>query len=126
MLKSKSIHETIEDNDSYRILIDNECSANKFEKSEINLWMKDITPSKELSSLFKNNLKWDEFEKKYLKELEDKKKIINELKIITQFNKKVTLLYVTGNKNHNIAVILLKLLKKPSKQVRSGIFRIHG
>jgi len=125
MLKIKSIHETTEDNDGYRILVDNELST-KFEKPEINLWMKDIAPSRELSSLFKNNIKWDEFEKKYLKELEDKKKIINELKIIIKFNKTVTLLYITGDQNHNNAVILLKLLKKPSKQVRSGIFRIHG
>lgn len=89
MLKIKSIHETTEDNDGYRILVDNELST-KFEKPEINLWMKDIAPSRELSSLFKNNIKWDEFEKKYLKELEDKKKIINELKIIIKFNKTVT------------------------------------
>jgi len=126
MLKIKSIHETIEDNDGYRILIDNKLSTNKFEKLEINLWMKDIAPSRELNSLFENNLKWDEFEKKYLKELKDKKRIINELKIIAKFNKKVTLLYVNGDQNHNSAVILLKLLKKPSKQIRSGIFRIHG
>ena len=94
---------------------------------EINLWLKDIAPSRELDSWFKNNpTKWDEFQNKYLNELKDKKKLIKELKIITKFNKTVTLVHSTEDKKHNSAVVLLKLLNEPPKQIITGISRTHG
>ena len=128
MLKIKIIYETAENNDGFRILIDREWPKRiSKEKTGINLWMKDIAPSMQLSSWFKNNPnRWNEFEKKYLNELKDKKKVINELKIITKFNKTVTLLYSNEDKKHNSAVVLLKLLKEPPKQIRTGVSKTHG
>ena len=56
MLKIKTIYETAENDDGFRILIDREW-PNRIskEKIEINLWLKDMAPSKELDSWFKNN-----------------------------------------------------------------------
>jgi uncharacterized protein YeaO (DUF488 family) len=128
MLKIKTIYETAENHDGFRILIDKEW-PNRIsnEKIEINLWIKDIAPSKELNSWFKNNpSKWNEFQKKYLKELQNKKKLIKELKILTKFNKTVTLVHSNEDKKHNSALVLLKLLKEPPKQIRTGISRTHG
>jgi uncharacterized protein YeaO (DUF488 family) len=128
MLKTKTIYETAENNDGFRILIDRDW-PNKIskEKVEINLWLKDIAPSMELENWFKNNpTKWDEFEKRYLQELKDNKKLIKELKIITKFNKKVTLVHSSGDKKHNSAIVILKLLNEPPKQIRTGISRTHG
>jgi uncharacterized protein YeaO (DUF488 family) len=128
MLKIKTIYETSENRDGFRILIDNEW-PNKIskEKLEINLWIKDIAPSKELNSWFKNNpYKWNEFQKNYLKELHNKKKLIKELKILIKFNKTVTLVHSNEDKKHNSALVLLKLLKEPPKQIRIGISRSHG
>ena len=128
MLKMKTIYETAENNDGIRILIDKEWPKGiSNDKTKINVWMKDIAPSRELNSWFKNNPDtYNEFEKNYLNELQDKKKVIKELKIITKFNKTVTLIHSTEDKKHNSAVILLKLLKKPSKQIRTGISGTHG
>ncbi|WP_048190534.1 DUF488 domain-containing protein [Methanobacterium sp. SMA-27] len=128
MLKIKTIYETAENRDGFRILIDNEW-PNRIskEKMGINLWIKDIAPSKELNSWFKNNpSKWNEFQEKYLKELHNNKKVIKELKILTKFNKTVTLVHSNEDKKHNSALILLKLLNEPPKQIRTGISRTHG
>ena len=128
MLKTKTIYETAENNDGFRIFIDrNWPNRISKEKVEINLWLKDIASSRELDGWFKNNpTKWDEFQNKYLNELKNKKKLIKELKIITKFNKTVTLVHSTEDKKHNSAVVLLKLLNEPPKQIRTGISRIHG
>ncbi len=128
MLKIKTIYESAENSDGFRILIDKEWPKNiSKEKIGINLWIKDIAPSKELNSWFKNNPdKWNEFQKKYLKELHNNKKVIKELKILTKFNKTVTLVHSNEDKKHNSALILLKLLNEPPKQIRTGISRTHG
>jgi uncharacterized protein YeaO (DUF488 family) len=128
MLKIKTIHETAENNDGFRILIDRDW-PNKIskEKLKINLWLKDISPNSELENWFKNNPnKWDEFEERYLNELKNKKKLIKELKIITKFNKTVTLVHSSEDKKQNNAVVILKLLNEPPKQIRTGISRTHG
>ena len=70
--------------------------------------------------------KYDTFKEQYLDELKGKKDLIKQLKILENFNHKITLIYSAKDKDHNNAVVLLELLRKPTKQVVMDISRIHG
>jgi len=56
--------------------------------------------------------KWPEFEKRYRKELAEKKDLLNEIRKLESEHKLVTLLYGRNDEKQNQAVVLADVLKR--------------
>lgn len=128
MFKIKRSYQEPDDDDGFRILVDRFWPQRLSKKNaKLDLWMKEIAPSKELGKMLVHDPeKYDTFKEQYLDELKGKKDLIKQLKILENFNHKITLIYSAKDKDHNNAVVLLELLRKPTKQVVMDISRIHG
>jgi uncharacterized protein YeaO (DUF488 family) len=89
--------------------------------------MKEIASSNELRKMSGHDPKnYDTFKEQYLKELKDKKELIKHLKIFRKIKNTITQVYSAKDEKHNNAVVLLELLKQPTKRVVMDISRIHG
>lgn len=112
MIKVKRIYESYDKKDGYRVLVDRLWPRGiSKEKAHLDLWLKEIAPSTELRKWFGHDpKKWNEFEKRYKKELDDKKELITQIKELENEHKQVTLLYGARDTEHNEAVVLLKVL----------------
>ena len=128
MFQIKRSDQDPDGDDGFRILVDKIWPSGLSRKNaKLDLWMKEIAPSKKLGNMFvQDPEKFNTFKKQYLEELEDKKELIKQLKILEKFNHTITLVYSAKDQDHNSAVVLLELLKKPTKQVVMDISRIHG
>ena len=124
----KVSHQYPDSDDGFRILVDRLWPRNLSKKNaKLDLWMKEIAPSSEIKKMFGHDPKnYDTFKQQYLKELKDKKELIKQLKILEKFNHTITLVYSSQDEKHNNALVLMELLKKPTKQVKLDISRIHG
>lgn len=114
MITIKRIYESLEDDGSYRILVDRLWPRGiSKESAHINVWMKEIAPSADLRKWFNHEAeKWDEFIKRYIKELTDNKQMLLDIKKLEKEHKTVTLLYGAKDTEHNQAQVLLKVLEK--------------
>lgn len=114
MIKLKRIYEPYSKDDGYRVLVDRLWPRGESkEKAHLDLWLKEIAPSTELRKWFGHDPnKWEEFEKRYKKELESKPELFKQLKALLNKHKQVTLLYGARDIEHNDAVVLVKLLEK--------------
>lgn len=112
-IEIKRIYDEASEEDGYRILVDRIWPRGvKKEDAQLDDWNKDIAPSSKLRKWFDHDPeKFDEFAKKYRKELKDK---TEELEKIRSKAKKqtVTLLYGAKDTDHNHAVVLGKVLKE--------------
>ena len=116
-MKIKRVYEKPDKEDGIRILVDRLWPRGLTkEKASINLWLKDIAPSTELRKWFGHDpVKWKEFQKRYLLELEKNKK--QGLLLKNQIKKgKVTLVYGAKDEEHNEAVILKDFFLPESSQ----------
>lgn len=109
----KRVYEEPEKTDGFRILVDRVWPRGMTkEKAHVDLWLKDAGPSTALRKWFAHDpKKWDEFKKRYLKELKDKKEIIGQIKENAK-NGTVTLVYSAKDEEHNQAVVLKEFLLK--------------
>jgi uncharacterized protein YeaO (DUF488 family) len=83
------------------------------ESSRWDEWMKDISPSDELRKWFNHEPeKWNEFRRRYKKELASKKEELKKLKGIEKEHGILTLLYSAKNEELNNAVALKEILDK--------------
>lgn len=107
----KRIYEDPANNDGYRVLIDRIWPRGvSKEKANLDEWMKEIAPSTDLRKWFSHDTeKFDEFKKRYEKELDEREDLLDQL-IEKSSNKKVTLLYGAKDEEHNQAVVLAELL----------------
>jgi Uncharacterized conserved protein len=81
-------------------------------------WLKDAAPSAELRQWFSHDLdKWDEFQKRYTKELEAHADILKPL--LEQARRgNVILLYGAKDTEHNSALVLKNYLEKHLQAVK--------
>jgi uncharacterized protein YeaO (DUF488 family) len=105
---------------SFRILVDRLWPRGlSKEKVRIDLWQKDIAPSNSLRKWFGHDEnRWDEFKRKYFKEL-DKKNDNNTIDRIIKMAKEqnsITLLYGTKEERFNNAVALKEYLEEKTKK----------
>lgn len=107
MIKIKRIYEAPSKDDGFRVLIDRLWPRGvSKEKAKIDLWLREIAPSDALRKWFGHKEeRWEEFRKRYLKELEGKKEAVNRLKTACK-DKKATLLYAAKDQDKNNAVVL--------------------
>ncbi len=112
MFKLKRVYEKAEKEDGFRILVDRLWPRGvSKEKAKLNLWLKEISPSEELRKWFNHEeKKWSEFQKRYKKELSEKKDLVKIIKDEEKKNKTVTLLYAAKDEEHNDAVVLKEFL----------------
>jgi uncharacterized protein YeaO (DUF488 family) len=110
-VKIKGVYDKPDKEDGKRILVDRLWPRGLTkEKADIDLWVKEIAPSTELRKWFGHDpVKWNGFQKRYLKELKDNKEKITFLK--EQIRRGlVTLVYGAKDEEHNEALVLKKLL----------------
>ncbi|MCX6762172.1 MAG: DUF488 domain-containing protein [Candidatus Moranbacteria bacterium] len=112
-LKLKRAYEKPEKSDGFRVLIDRLWPRGvSKEKAKVDLWLKEIAPSSKLRKWFGHDPeKWAEFQKKYRKELMEKRGGIESLKNIISKKKITTLIYSASDEKHNNAVALKKILR---------------
>ncbi len=81
MLKIKRIYDLFDKDDGFRILVDGLWPRGLTkEKAKIDLWLKEIAPSKSLREWFSHDPdKWAEFKNRYKKELKTKKELLERL-----------------------------------------------
>jgi len=106
-IKVKRVYEKPGKEDGSRILVDRLWPRGLTkEKAALNLWLKDIAPTTELRKWFNHDpAKWNEFIKKYLKELKENEESVS---ILKDFLKKgpVTLIYAAKDEAHNEAQVI--------------------
>lgn len=116
MLKIKRVYTGKEETDGYRVLVDRIWPRGMTkELADVDLWLKDVAPSKELRQFFNHEKeKFPEFKKKYQEELKQgpQKEALNTLKEIINTHDVVTLVYGAKNETYNQAVVLKELLEK--------------
>jgi uncharacterized protein YeaO (DUF488 family) len=117
MIKTKRIYESPAVEDGFRILVDRLWPRGvQKEKAKIDLWLKEIAPSDELRKWFVHDpQKWEEFKKKYEKELAAKQELLNEIRKTEKEKNTITFLYSAKDTEHNNAVALKKIARSRSK-----------
>ena len=95
----------------YKILIDRMWPRG-IKKDKVDLWFKDIAPSRELVKEYHNDKDYDKFKDNYFNELDNNKEKVNELiNLISSGD--VVLLYSSKLKNNNATALeeYLKIAK---------------
>lgn len=112
----KRAYEKPTKDDGVRVLVDRMWPRGlSKEKLKIDHWVKEVAPSNDLRKWFDHDEeKFQEFKKRYKKELEDHKETkeaLEELKKLTVKEKKhLTLVYGAKDEKHNQAVVLKEIL----------------
>lgn len=112
----KRIYDEIEQEDGFRVLVDGVWPRGMSKKqADIDLWLKDIAPSKELRQWFGHDPdKWQDFRKQYLDELKQNREKIRQL-LDTAGNRNITLLFSARDREHNQAVVIREYLRRLKK-----------
>ena len=113
MIKIKRVYDPPEPGDGKRILIDRLWPRGlKKEDLKMDEWLKEIAPSDKLRKWFSHDpKKYEEFKKRYAKELEDKSGILARIKAEAKKGT-VTILFSAKDTEHNNAKVLRELLTK--------------
>ncbi len=111
MIKIKRVYDPPEPGDGKRILVDRLWPRGiKKENLKVDEWLKEISPSDKLRKWFSHDpKKYEEFKKRYTRELEDKSDILGRIKKEAKKGR-VTLLFSAKDTEHNNATVLKELL----------------
>ncbi|HKA17624.1 MAG TPA: DUF488 domain-containing protein [Blastocatellia bacterium] len=113
MINLKRAYEKPSKDDGERILVERLWPRGLTKlQAKIDLWLKDVAPSTELRRWFGHDpKKWDEFRRRYQKELKNKDELIKLLKRKAK-NGTITLIYAARDEEHNGALVLKRFLKQ--------------
>lgn len=116
MIKVERIYDNPRGNSSFRILVDRLWPRGlSKDKVKVDLWQKDIAPSNLLRKWFSHDeRKWDEFKKRYFKELEKNSESVNMI-LDKVKQKSVTLLFGSKEEKFNNAMALKEYLEEKLK-----------
>jgi uncharacterized protein YeaO (DUF488 family) len=114
MIRVKRVYEPASRDDGYRILVDALWPRGLTkEKAAADVWVRDIAPTKELRDWFGHDPeKWEEFQKRYWKELDANKEAVEKLRDLIDQHKNVTILFGTKEERYNNAIALREYLEK--------------
>ncbi|MDE1804853.1 MAG: DUF488 domain-containing protein [Candidatus Micrarchaeota archaeon] len=106
----KRIYEKPDITDGQRVLVDRLWPRGvKKSTSNIDIWLKDVAPSNELRKWFAHDPeKWEEFKKRYRKEIEGTKAFAELLKLVKASD--VTFVFAAKDVEHNNAVALAEFV----------------
>ncbi|SEA72482.1 Uncharacterized conserved protein YeaO, DUF488 family [Thalassobacillus cyri] len=85
------------------------------EQAQVDEWMKEISPSKELRQWFDHDPeKYEEFKEYYKEQIDNSKERKHQLQQLKKMaeNERLVLLYGAKNEEHNHAIVLKELLEK--------------
>ena len=113
MIKLKRAYEKPAKDDGERILVERLWPRGLTKlQAKIDLWLKDVAPSTELRRWFGHDPdKWDEFRRRYQKELKENNDLIKLLKRKAKAGT-ITLIYAARDEEHNNALVLKRFLQK--------------
>ena len=116
-IKVKRIYDDKAEDDGVRVLVDRVWPRGiSKENANLDEWLKNIGPTKELREWFNHDAdKFEDFKKKYIKELENNDEQNEELKtlegMVKDARKDVIILFDAKDEKHNQAVVLQSYLK---------------
>ena len=112
MIRIKKAYQSPAQKDGYRIMVDRVWPRGvSKQRLKMDVWLKDIAPSYDLRQwLTQNSQKWDEFKNKYREELKDKSEFLKQISDFEKEKETVTLVYTTGDSQHNNAIVLKEVL----------------
>jgi uncharacterized protein YeaO (DUF488 family) len=120
IIRIKRIYDDPKEDNSFRILVDRRWPRGlSKEKTRINLWQKDIAPSNTLRKWFGHDeKKWEEFKRKYFKELDKKSnsETVDEIIKMAKEHSSITLLYGAKEERFNNAAALKEYLEQKTKK----------
>ena len=111
-VRIRRVYEEPSADDGLRVLVDRLWPRGKSKQNaHIDVWLKDIAPSKELRSWFGHiPERFDEFASRYRRELDANTDTVNRLRELIADHPRVTLLYGAKDSEHNNAVVLREYL----------------
>ncbi len=120
MMQLKRVYDKAEIRDGTRILVDRLWPRGiRRSTATIDLWMKDVAPSKELRKWYLHEpSRWPEFRKRYLMELRENRAFLKLIDIALTTDP-LTLLYSSRDTKRNNAVVLFSLLNQRLKKLRA-------
>ena len=112
MTKLKRAYEKPSPDDGSRILVERLWPRGLTkERAAVDLWLKEVAPSPELRKWFGHDpAKWEQFQERYWKELEEKEEAVQLLKQESERGT-VTLVYAARDMEHNSALALKRFLE---------------
>jgi uncharacterized protein YeaO (DUF488 family) len=112
MIKLKRAYEKPSPDDGSRILVERLWPRGLTKKrAAVDLWLKDVSPGPELRKWFGHDpARWEQFQKRYWKELEEKEEAVQVLKQKCKQGT-VTLVYAARDEEHNSALVLKRFLE---------------
>jgi uncharacterized protein YeaO (DUF488 family) len=113
----KRVYEPATEADGFRVLVDRLWPRGiSKEAAKLDLWLPDLGPSTALRQWFNHDpAQWTEFQRRYHTELKKKSALVATITKQAK-TRPVTLLYSAKDEQHNQAVALRSLLKRPRLQ----------
>jgi uncharacterized protein YeaO (DUF488 family) len=116
MIRLKRVYDSPAEEDGFRVLVERLWPRGiKKADAHLDLWMKEIAPSSDLRKWFAHDpAKWEEFSKRYEKELAENSELVS---ILEQKSRQttVTLIYAAHDVRHNSAFVLKRIIEKNQK-----------
>ena len=112
-IRLKRAYELPEKSDGLRILVDRIWPRGvRKEELKLEAWLKEIAPSSELRRWFGHDPeKWEEFRRRYCRELDEQKEVVEELRSKVRQGR-VTLVYGAKDERFNNAAALKEYLER--------------
>ena len=113
MVKTKRVYDDPAQDDGFRILVDRLWPRGlRKDEAAIDLWLKDVAPSDKLRKWFKHDrTKWDEFKRRYFKELGDREEAVDAV-VDKASQGTVTLLFGAKDESRNNAAALQEFIEQ--------------
>jgi uncharacterized protein YeaO (DUF488 family) len=108
---TKRVYEAATRDDGFRVLVDRVWPRGMSkEEAAVDLWDKELAPSTELRKWFNHDpARWEEFQRRYRKELEGRKAALEDL-ASKAGQRKLTLVFGARDTEHNQAIVLRDVL----------------
>ena len=119
MIQVKRAYEQSSKDDGERFLVERLWPRGvKKENLRVEAWLKDVAPSSELRQWFQHDpAKWDEFRRRYFRELEKHSEAWQPL-LARARRGQATLVYSAHDTEHNNAIALKEFLERKIKSMR--------
>lgn len=114
MIQIKRAYDEPSKDDGARVLVDRMWPRG-ISKEDLNYdkWLKGLAPSNDLRKWYDHDAdKFEEFSKRYKKELEDHQEQVDKLISLHKDHSKLTLIYAAKDEEHNNAAVLKEYLKE--------------
>ena len=121
VIRLKRAYDPPSEEDGKRILVDRLWPRGLTkEKAAVDVWMKEVAPSPELRKWYSHDdTKWEEFQEKYRKELDDKQESVRKLRDMAALED-ITLIFSARDSEHNSAVTLREYLSLDRSDAHEG------